>query len=138
MFNSATLLGRIGKKETKTLSNGSQLTVLSIATHRNFRTPEGEKKEKTTWHRVSCFAKVQEIAEAYTQVGDLVLIRGEIQHQQVQNGEDKGQFMYSVTAEKIQLIPKGSKTEAPQTSKEAETSQKKTNEYAFLDDDVMF
>ena len=46
--------------------------------------------------------------------------------------------MYSVTADEIRLIPKGSKSESSSTPKESVSSQKKSNDYAFLDDDVMF
>ncbi len=137
MFSSATLLGRVGKKETKTLKNGNEMTILSVATHKIFKDSEGEKKEQTTWHRVSCFGKVQEIAYAFAQVGDLIFIRGEIQHQQVQSGDKIGQFMYSLNANEIR-IPRSKKDEPTQPSRVSNSPKKPINDYMLLDDDVPF
>ncbi len=67
MINAAMLLGRVGKKDTKQLKNGGDLTVLSIATSKRYKDASGQAQEQTTWHNVSCFSKLSEIANKYVQ-----------------------------------------------------------------------
>lgn len=133
MINTAMLLGRVGKKDTKTLRSGGDVTVLSIATSRKYKDSTGQAQEQTTWHNVSCFSKLAEIANKYVNVGDLVFVQGEIQNKKIESGERAGQYIYSVHANDIKFIPKGNKP-----SSEAKPAQKKQNGFDFQDDEVLF
>jgi single-strand DNA-binding protein len=133
MINIAIIQGRVGKKDTKMLSNGSEVTVLSVATNKRFKDAQGNPKEQTTWHNVSCFAKLCDIASKYVNVGDLVFIRGEIQNKKIEIGEKSGQYIYSLHANEIHFIPKGNKETHQQKAKE----QKSEDDY-ILDDGVPF
>lgn len=130
MINIALLQGYVGKKDTKTLNNGNEVTVISIATSKRFKDAQGNPKEQTTWHNVSCFAKLNDIASKYIQVGDLVFVRGEIQNKKIENGEKAGQYIYSLHANEIHFVPKGNK----------ENSQAKKDQFnsTFLDDSLPF
>lgn len=108
MINKAQLLGRIGKKDTKTTRNGTDMTILSIATGRKYIDSQGQKQEKTTWHNVQCFSKLAEIAQKYAHVGHLIYIEGEINNQKVVY-ENVEKWMYSVTASEIKLLPQPAK-----------------------------
>ena len=57
MINQATLLGRVGKKDTKQLKNNSEVTILSVATSRKYKDASGEAKELTTWHKCKLVSK---------------------------------------------------------------------------------
>jgi single-strand DNA-binding protein len=107
MINQATLLGRVGNKDIKQLRNGGEVTVLSIATSKRYKDAQGNKQEQTTWHNVSCFSKLSELASKYVHVGDLVFIQGEIQNKKIESGEKSGQYMYSIHANDIKFIPNG-------------------------------
>lgn len=134
MINLAMLLGRVGKKDTKALKNGGEITMLSVATSRKYKDSSGQYQEQTTWHNVSCFNKLAEIASKYVQVGDLVFIQGEIQNKKVESGERAGQYMYSLHANDIKFIPKGNKS-----SGESKPSQeKKPQANGFQDDEIPF
>ena len=110
MINKATLLGRIGKKDTKTLTNGTELTSLSIATSKKWMDKSGTRQETTTWHKVDCFNKLAEIAAKYAHVGDVIYIEGEIQNKKYEkDGQTK--WLYSVTASELKLLPQGEKKE---------------------------
>jgi single-strand DNA-binding protein len=139
MFCSATILGRVGKKDTSTLKNGSELTMISVATSKKFKDSQGTPKEVTTWHRVNCFGKVQEIANKYVQVGDTVFVRGEINHTQIEHGEKAGQWSYNVNASDIRFIPKGKKEGQEETStRQHSTSNNQKNHFEFEDDGIAF
>lgn len=110
MINIAMIVGNVGNKEIKKLKNGGELTVLSIATNKKFKDDDGEKKEKTTWHNVSCFnrknLKLADIAAKYVEVGDLILVQGEIENRKMETGEKAGQYMYSIFAYEIKFLLK--------------------------------
>jgi len=134
MINEAILVGNVGKKDTKTLKNGTNITVISIATSTKYMDSSGEKQTRTTWHNVNCFSKLSDIAEKYIHIGDLLYIRGEIQNKKVTQGEREGQYMYSVTAQDIRFLTSPKKKEA-----EAKPQQKQfQGDFPDLDDDIMF
>lgn len=132
MKNIAMLLGRVGKKETKQLKNGGDVTVLSVATSRKYKDSSGQTQEQTTWHNVSCFSKLSEIASKYVQVGDVVFIQGEIQNKKIESGERAGQYVYSVHANDIQFIPTGKKQK-----NESNNSQTKSPDDNGIDDEMI-
>ncbi len=109
MINEAILVGHIGRKDTKPLKNGGEVTALSLATTAKFIDSSGEKQTRTTWHNINCFSKLAEIAAKYVHVGDVVYIRGEINNKKIEQGERAGQYMYSVTAQDIRFLPGGKK-----------------------------
>lgn len=134
MINTAMVLGRVGKKDNKPLKNGGDMTILSIATSKKYKDSTGQPQEQTTWHNVSCFNKLSEIASKYVHVGDLVYIQGEIQHKKIESGERAGQYRYSINASDIKFIPKGNKAESEPKQKKV----KETTETPFEDDDLPF
>lgn len=106
MINQAQLLGRVGKLESKTSKNGTQVTNISLATAKKTKGQDGQYTEQTTWHNVYCFAKLSEVVSKFVQVGDLIFVNGEIQHRKIEQGEKAGQYSYSISATGINFMPK--------------------------------
>ena len=136
MLGKATLIGRVGNKDSKILKNGGEITTLSLATNKRFTDSQGNKQEQTTWHNVNCFGKLSEIAAKYVQVGSLVYVEGDIQNKKIESGERAGQYMYSIHANEIKFMPSSSKKDEPQ-SKQKSTKQSQSYE-PFEDDDIAF
>lgn len=111
MINEAILVGNVGKKDIKKLKNGSDLTLISLATSTRYMDSSGEKQTRTTWHNINCFNKLAEIAEKYVHVGDRIYIRGEINNKKIESGERAGQYMYSVTAQDIRFLSNSKKND---------------------------
>ncbi len=133
MINQAMLLGRVGKKDNKQLRNGGELTVLSLATSRKYKDNTGAQQEQTTWHSVSCFSKLAEVANKYVHVGDMVFVQGEIQNKKIESGDRAGQYAYSVNASEIKFIPTGKKS-----SESKPAQEKKPQANGFIDDEIPF
>lgn len=131
MINTAMLLGRVGKKDNKQLKSGGEVTVLSLATSRKYKDASGQYQEQTTWHNVSCFSKLAEIANKYVHVGDLVFVQGEIQNKKVEIGERAGQYIYSLHANDIKFIPKGKVAESKPAQQKQTTMTFEDDEYPF-------
>lgn len=127
MINQATLVGRVGKIETKTVSSGTKISNISIVTSKRY-TKDGEKQEKVTWHNVTAFQKLAEIAEKYVNVGDLIYIQGEMENQKYMDSTGQERMKHFIIAHTIQMFPRAKEhTAAPKASVQDES---------FIDDDV--
>lgn len=81
MFNKATLLGNMGADpEVRTLSSGTQITNFPLATNERWTDKSGEKKEKTTWHKIVVIGGLSNFLSEYAYKGDKVFVEGKIQH----------------------------------------------------------
>ena len=139
MINEAILVGHVGKKDTKTLNNGGEITVISMATTTKYKDSSGEKQTRTTWHNINCFSKLAEIAAKYVHVGDIIYVHGEINNKKIETGERAGQYIYSVTAQDIKFLPGGKKKDAEsKPSQEKKAPVKKDEIYDEFDDSIPF
>lgn len=130
MLNKATVIGRVGKIETKTISTGTKISNLSIVTTKKFM-KNGVKEEKITWHNITLFQKLSEIADQYVSVGDMLYVEGEMEHQKYmgQDGQERSKFF--IIGHDIKMFPR-SKEHKPEPKAEV------SYEEAFQDSDVPF
>ena len=80
--NKVILVGNLGADpEVRSLSDGSPVVNLSVATNRRWTDrASGERRERTEWHRVVIFdEKLTEIAQNYLRKGSKVYVEGELQ-----------------------------------------------------------
>jgi len=79
MVNKIILIGRIGgKPSVHYMPDGTAVCNFSIATSETWK-KDGEKKEKTEWHKVVAYGKLAEICTEYLDKGSLVYVEGKIQ-----------------------------------------------------------
>lgn len=105
MINQGMILGRVGRMETKALSNGSDVTNISMVTSKKY-IKDGVKQEKITWHNVCLFSKLSDIASKYVNVGDLLYIQGEMDNQKYVDKEGNERMKFSIIAHELKLMPK--------------------------------
>lgn len=127
MINIGQILGRVGTIETRTSGSGVKVTNISMITSKKF-TKNGEKQEKVTWHNVTLFNKLSDIAEQYVSVGDLLYIQGEMDNQKYTNKEGQERTKFFVIAHELKLMPKA-KEHAPAPKDKAYGA-------AMVDDDI--
>jgi single-strand DNA-binding protein len=105
MINLAQVLGRVGKIDTRTTSTGTKITNISMVTSKKY-VKNGEKQEKITWHNITLFMKLAEIAEKYVNVGDLLYIQGEMDSQKYTSKDGQERTNFIIIASDIRLMPK--------------------------------
>lgn len=80
MLNKCQFIGRLGADpEVYTFENGDKSAKFSIACSEQWKTKNGEKKEKTEWINIVVYRKLAEIVESYFTKGMLVYIEGKMQ-----------------------------------------------------------
>lgn len=104
MVNQGTILGRVGDIKTKTTEQGVKVTHISMVTSKKFMR-NGVREEKVTWHNVTMFNNLAEIAAKYVAVGDLLYVQGEMDSKKYIK-DDVERQSFCVIAHEMKLMPK--------------------------------
>lgn len=80
-LNKAILIGNVGKDpEIRSMQSGDRVASFSLATSERWKNKDGEKQEKTEWHRVSCFNQgLVKVIENYVKKGSKIYLEGQIE-----------------------------------------------------------
>lgn len=91
--NKVILVGNLGRDpEVRTMQNGGKVVNLSIATSERWNDRDGNRQEKTEWHRVVVFnERLADVAEKYLRKGAKVYLEGQLQTRKWtdQSGQDR-------------------------------------------------
>lgn len=109
--NKVILVGRVGQIETKQINSGISVTNLSLATSETYKDSQGEKKEKTEWHRCVLWRAIAEIAEKYVKKGDMLYLEGK---NETRSWEKDGQTHYTTEVICNQMTMLGGKKDNAQ------------------------
>mgnify|MGYP001350119621 CR=1 FL=1 len=103
--NKVILLGRLGKDpEVRYSSSGTAITSFSMATSTTFTNKEGQKEEKTEWHKIVAFGRLGEICGEYLAKGKQVYIEGRIQTRDWEDKEGKKRWTTEIIVQNMQLL----------------------------------
>ncbi|SMF64551.1 single-stranded DNA-binding protein [Allosphingosinicella indica] len=93
--NKVILVGNLGDDpEVRSLNNGGEVVNLRVATSENWKDRDGNRQERTEWHRVVIFNEnLGRVAKSYLKKGSKVYLEGQIQTRKWQ--DNSGQDKYS-------------------------------------------
>jgi single-strand DNA-binding protein len=93
--NKVILVGNLGDDpESRSLNNGGEVVNLRIATSETWKDKDGNRQERTEWHRVVIFNEnLGRVAKSYLKKGSKVYLEGQIQTRKWQ--DNSGQDKYS-------------------------------------------
>lgn len=115
MVNEVELIGRLGQDpELRYTEGGSAVVNLSIATSESYTNNDGERIEKTEWHRVVVWDRQAETVDEYLGSGDLVRIVGQLQTRKWEDDSGNERYTTEIRARRVQFFPKGMSESAPQ------------------------
>ncbi len=107
MKNSVQLIGHVGQEpEIKNLEAGKKLANISIATNEVYYKENGDKVEKTEWHRVTAWGKTAEIIEKYVTKGKEVAVEGKLTHRSYDDKDGNKRYITEVVVHEILLLSK--------------------------------
>ncbi|MFQ5648616.1 MAG: single-stranded DNA-binding protein [bacterium] len=85
--NKVILIGNLGADpELKYTPSGAAVTTVSVATNEMWKDDQGNRQERTEWHRVVLWRRQAEVAGEYLKKGSKVYIEGRLQ---TRSWEDK-------------------------------------------------
>ena len=117
-LNKVMLIGNVGKDpEVRYLEgnnpNGQQAKVarFPLATSERFRDRNGETRENTEWHNISCWRNNADVVERFVKKGTQLYIEGRIRTRQWTDQTGNKRYQTEIEADTIQLL--GRRDEAP-------------------------
>ncbi len=103
--NKVILIGNLGRDpETRYMPDGGAVTNVSVATTEAWKDKNGDKQEKTEWHRVAFFGKLAEIAGEYLKKGSQVYVEGRLQTRKWQDKDGNDKYTTEVVANAMQML----------------------------------
>ncbi len=128
--NRATIIGNLGNDpEIRYSSGGDAIANLIIATTDNWKDKNGDKQEKTEWHRVTMFGKLAEICGEYLKKGSQVYIEGKLQTRKWTDKENIERYTTEIIADTMKMLGKREKQKEERSHSTASTA---------VDDDIPF
>jgi len=131
--NKVTLVGNLGTDvELRYLPSGMSVCNFTLATNETWE-KDGERQEKTEWHRIVAFGKLAELCSQLLVKGALVYVEGKIQTRAWEDREGQKKYTTEIVVREMNVLsPKGDKEadggggkapEPPQEPKEAPESK---------------
>jgi len=109
MLNKVMLIGNLGADpETRFTQDGTCVCNLRVATTEKFKNRNGERQERTEWHRVVMWGRLGEIANQYLSKGSRVYIEGKIETRKWQNRDGNDQYTTEIRANEMKMLGGGS------------------------------
>lgn len=106
-LNKVMLIGRLGRDvDCKYTQSGNAIANLSVATDESFTSQDGNKAQKTEWHKVVVYGKQAENCERYLGKGSLVYIEGKLQTRKWQDKQGQERYITEIIASRVQFLDK--------------------------------
>jgi len=103
--NKVIIVGRLGADpEVKTISTGNTVTRLSVATSDQWTDKEGQKQERTEWHRIVVWGKLAELCGKYLTKGRQVYVEGRLQTRSWEDPQGNKKYTTEVVAQTVQFL----------------------------------
>lgn len=78
-LNEVNIIGHVGQDPAyKKLDSGTSVCNFSIATTEMYKDKQGALKEKTEWHRISCFNKIADVIGEFVKKGSRLYVKGKL------------------------------------------------------------
>ena len=121
--NKVIILGRLGQDpELRYTPSGAAVCNFSVATSEYWNDKDGERKEKTEWHRVVTWGKTAELCNQYLAKGRQCFLEGRLQTRSWDDKDGQKKYTTEVIAQTVQFV--GSKSDDVGHSKIESTEQR--------------
>jgi single-strand DNA-binding protein len=106
--NKAILIGRLGADpELRYTTDGTSVATFNMATTETWKDKNGNKQEKTEWHRIVAWRRLGEIAGEYLKKGRLVYIEGRIRSREYDAKDGTKKKVFEIEATDMKMLPSG-------------------------------
>ncbi|PIQ37746.1 MAG: single-stranded DNA-binding protein [Lysobacterales bacterium CG17_big_fil_post_rev_8_21_14_2_50_64_11] len=104
-INKVILVGNLGNDpDVKYSQGGAAITTISVATTDAWKDKDGNKQERTEWHRVKFFGRLAEIAGEYLKKGRQVYIEGSLRTDKYTGKDGVERYSTDIIANEMQML----------------------------------
>ena len=138
MVNKALLIGRLGADpEVRYTPDGTMVVNFRLATDLQWKDKNGEKLQRTEWHRIVAYGKLAEICSNYLSKGKLIFIEGRIQTRSWEDKDGVKRSTTEIVASNMQMLDSKGQMRSQDTAADDHGPASAGHESA-PDDDVPF
>lgn len=103
--NKVILVGNLGADpELKYTPSGAAVTTLSLATNEMWKDDQGNRQERTEWHRVVLWRRLAEVAGEYLKKGSKIYIEGRLQTRSWEDKDGIKRYMTEVVGDAMTML----------------------------------
>lgn len=143
-LNRVTLIGNLGgDPEVRYMPNGDAVANVTLATTDVWKDKDGNRQEKTEWHRITFYKKLAEVVGEYLKKGRQVYIEGRLQTRTWTDKAGVERYTTEIIASDMKMLGKkegGSRQDTTQAEPETQRSPSVTPSGGFqdMDDDIPY
>jgi single-strand DNA-binding protein len=106
--NKVILVGNLGRDaELRYTPGGAAVATLNLATTEVWNDKEGQRQEKTEWHRVILWGKQAETLNQYLQKGKQIYVEGRLQTRQWDDKDGNKRYTTEIRGDRVVLLGGG-------------------------------
>jgi len=110
-LNKVMLIGNLGADpELRYTPSGAAVASFNIATKDQWTSKEGEKQERTEWHRIVAWRRLGEICGEYLHKGSLVYVEGSLQTRDWEDRDGNKRRTTEIVAWRMQMLDRAGKS----------------------------
>lgn len=103
--NKVILIGRLGgDPEVRYTTNGGAVANFNLATNESWTDKNGQKQERTEWHRVVIWGKMAELCGQYLSKGRQAFVEGRLQTREWNDKEGNKRYTTEIVAQNVQFL----------------------------------
>src|SRR5262245_30187464 len=103
--NKVILIGNLGRDpELRYTQGGQAVANFTLATNERFSTKDGDKQERTEWHRIVAWGRTAELCAQYLSKGRSVYLEGRLQTREWEDKEGQKRRTTEVVANTVQFL----------------------------------
>ncbi len=111
--NKVIIVGRLGTDpEVKTVGSNQTVARLSVATSENWVDKEGQKQERTEWHKIVVWGRLAEICGKHLAKGRQVYLEGRLQTRSWEDQQGQKRYTTEIVANTVQFLGAPSERDA--------------------------
>lgn len=159
-LNKVFLIGRLGgEPEPKQTKTGKSVLNVTLASSEFYKDKDGNKQNRTEWHRVVLWERLAEIVSQYCHKGSQLFVEGSLQTREWEDKNGNKRYTTEILGRNIQLLdPKGQgqssgyqvgtskqsnypgydNSAVPQAEQQTKPFEVKKNDEEFVEEDIPF
>ncbi|MEQ9188056.1 MAG: single-stranded DNA-binding protein [Cryomorphaceae bacterium] len=103
--NKVILIGNLGADpEVRTLTSGTKVARLRIATSESYTNREGERVTNTEWHSVNLWRGLAEVAEKYLKTGNTIYVEGKLRTRSYDDKEGITRYVTEIEGDNMTML----------------------------------
>ena len=135
-INKAILIGNLGSDpEVRYTPSGSSVANFTLATNEQWTDKNGEKQERTEWHRIVAWGRLGEICGEYLRKGSPIYIEGRIQTRSWEDRDGNKRYTTEIVAQSMQMLGSASREAKARSADEKYPTEEPIS---IPDDDIPF